>query len=184
MTHEERKAAIADALSNFLIVYTPPRSVAGDEGQAEMMGRYVDALVNKVPLGRADEFKAMLERCFRFVADAHEGWAWPSIAEFSKAASRLHGVGGEKRAQESFSVDDPMDAMTERMKRGAAVPEGQLWGLMASNAVASGRIGRELLESYRMACISLYRQTYKNGADKMLVDKFGSAVLPYVGAVH
>ena len=97
MTHEERKMAIAEALSNFLSVYTPPRSVNSDEGKAEMMGRYVDSLVNKVPLTRASEFAEMLERCFRIVGNDHEGWAWPSISEFSKAAGRLHGIHGLPR---------------------------------------------------------------------------------------
>lgn len=181
MTHEERKMAIAEALSNFLSVYTPPRSVNSDEGKAEMMGRYVDSLVNKVPLTRASEFAEMLERCFRIVGNDHEGWAWPSISEFSKAAGRLHGIGGEKRAAESFSFDDPMEAMAERMKRGAAVPEGQLWGLLASRAVSSGRIGRDLLEDYRMACVNMYRQTYAASAEKMMLNKFGAVAAPYFG---
>ena len=100
-----------------------------------------------------------------------------SAGAFVKHVSRSGGSSAPS-APETFRADGAASA-AEKMADGFDVPDRYVWGAASLRLLNSGSVSAEVMQGYREASVSAFREVYRNKAQSMMERHYGAIVSPY-----
>ena len=179
MKFETRKEIIRELLiGDGLMGYTPPRGM-GDDDQEQVILRVVDALNRKLPIVDEAKFREMLGKTFTNVHDVHDGYAWPTQAEFVRGLPAF-GIAGAKST--TTYETDKAKHIAKLVGDRQPLNERDVWGSSIEALVGERVISQDDVDRYRQQSAKDYAEVYKDSAKDMMANLFGHAVNRYFQA--
>lgn len=176
MTFEQRKAAALSLLVAFLgRTFSPPRGLS-DQDQASRISAIADAFARRMPI--TGDYEELVGKVLQKVADTHFGSSWPTQAVFVDAMPHKE-LAGMRPAPQTYTSEDKVQAIANKMNEGQPVPEYWVWGQGSNKLMGASAITRDTLDAYRRGSVKAFIDAYRGGAAEIMEERIGPIVREY-----
>ena len=152
MQYQERVRTITAHLNRFLRQYERPKHL--DENTALMEIRdMADEMNNLISASsQASALEERVDAALRTLRRDYTQRTWPTVGHIVKAmqAAQSKSITNQQKTPDEWSLD-PIQINADRMNAGEPVGDNWIYGRLAINLMASGKVDKQTMRKYRSA---------------------------------